>query len=268
MIINIIAVDDEINILNDMKRILGRISGTQVEGGFTSSLEALKFVNKKPIDVAVLDIDMPELNGIELAGMLRNIYPEVQIIFATGYDRYALAAHHLDALGYLLKPYTFQEVEKAVNRARFLIEGMRGRPDTGVEVRCFGTFDIMIEGRPMFFKYNKAKELFALLVDARGGMISMEQAITFLWEEREYDKRVKALYRKAVSVMRSTFKEAGCEDICIYYRSHLAANVERFQCDYYDFLKGNSNYKRNFADNYMPEYSWAEETNANLKKFF
>ena len=81
MIINIIAVDDEINILNDMKRILGRIPGTQVEGGFTSSLEALKFVNKKPIDVAVLDIDMPELNGIELAGMLRNIYPEVQIIF-------------------------------------------------------------------------------------------------------------------------------------------------------------------------------------------
>lgn len=116
MVLNVIAVDDEINILNDMKRILNRIPGVKLAEAFTSSLEALKFAYKNPIDAAVLDIEMPGLDGIELAEMLRSIYPEIQIVFATGYDRYALAAHHLDALGYLLKPYTYEEVEKAVNQ--------------------------------------------------------------------------------------------------------------------------------------------------------
>lgn len=152
-----------------------------------------------------------------------------------------------------------------MDRVGLLVEGLRGRHmDKDIEVRCFGKFDIIKDGQPIFFKYNKAKELFAVLVDARGGMVSMEYAITLLWEDREYDSRVKGLYRKAVSMMRAAFRDAGCEDLCLYYRSSLAANIRAFYCDYYEYMKGDAEMRRSFFDNYMTDYSWAEETNAML----
>lgn len=266
MAISVIAADDEINILEDMRQMIGMIDGVELAGTFSSSIEALKFAHRNHIDLAVLDISMPGLNGIELAEMLKKLYPDLQIVFATGFDEFALSAYNLNAMGYLLKPYTYSDVHKAIKRVKLFIEGMNGcKKKSDVEVRCFGKFDVIVEDKPLFFKYSKAKELFALLVDARGGMISMEQAITLMWEDRVYDNKVKQLYRKAVSIMRSTFREVGCEDICLFYRCHLAVDVKKIQCDYYDFLKGDKYAKNSYLENYMQEYSWSEETNATLK---
>lgn len=261
-----IAVDDEINILEDMRRTLERLEGVEVAGTFTSPLEALRFVHKNQVDAVVLDINMPELTGIELAEMMKDILPDLQIIFVTGYDEYAFSAYSLNALSYLMKPFTYDEVRAAVERIKLLLKGMRGKMEnSGLEIRCFGQFDVIVEGRSLFFKYNKAKELLALLVNARGGMVSMEQAITQLWESRFYDQQVKQLYRKAVSVMRATLRDTGYEDVCYYYRSYLALNVNEVNCDYFDFMNGDIYARQKFMDNYMLEYSWAEETNAILR---
>lgn len=262
-----IVVDDEVNILEDIKRNLLRIEGVECYGAFLSSLEALKFVHKNTVDLAILDIEMPGLNGIELASMMKDVQPDIQFIFITGYDDYALAAYRLHALDYITKPFSFCEFSQAVTRVGLMIDklGEKARNSVGrIEVRTFGKFDVYVDGIPLFFKYSKAKELFAYLVNARGGDVSMEQVISALWEERVYDSKVKQLYRKAVSVMRATFRDAGCQDICFYYRSYLAANNTKFQCDYYQFVEGNKDKGKSFIDNYMPEYSWAEETNAML----
>ena len=232
MSISVIVADDEVNILEDLKRIMDRIEDIKLVGSFSSPLEVLKFSYKNHVDVAVLDISMQELNGIELAEMLKKIYPDLQIIFVTGYDEYALSAYHLNAMGYLLKPYTFDDVNIAIKRVKLLIEGMNGHKlNAAVEVRCFGKFNVIVKGNSLFFKYGK----------------------------------VKQLYRKAVYVMRNTFREVGCEDICLYYRCHIAVDIKKIQCDYYDYLKGDIHARNSYLDNYMQEYSWAEETNAMLK---
>lgn len=262
-----IVVDDEINILEDIKRNLLRISGAECHGAFTSSLEALKFVHKNKVELAILDIEMPGLNGLELASMMKDIQPDMQFIFITGYDDYALAAYRLHAMDYITKPFSFSEFRQAVTRAGLMIDKLgdqADKPSSRIEVRTFGKFDVYVDGTPLFFKYSKAKELFAYLVNARGGDVSMEQVISVLWEDRAYDSKVKQLYRKAVSIMRATFREVDCQDICSYYRSYLAVNNKMFQCDYYQFMEGNKEKRKSFMDNYMPEYSWAEETNAML----
>ncbi len=264
----VVVVDDEINILEDIKRNLSRVEVAECVGAFTSSLEALKFVYKNKVELAILDIEMPGLNGIDLAAMLRDIWPQIQFIFVTGYDEYALAAYRLHAMEYITKPFSFSEFSSAVNRVSLLVDQMSGKAakkDDKVIVRTFGKFDVCVGDTPLFFKYSKSKELFAYLVNARGGDVSMEQVISVLWEERVYDSKVKQLYRKAVSVMRNTFREAGCEQICSYYRSYLAANMGTFECDYYQFMEGNEEIRKTYLDNYMPEYSWAEETNAMLQ---
>lgn len=262
-----IVVDDEINILEDIKRNLLRIEGVECRGAFLSSLEALKFVHKNTVELAILDIEMPGLNGIELASMMKDVQPDIQFIFVTGYDDYALAAYRLHAMDYITKPFSFAEFSQAVTRVGIMIDKLgAGNQNltSRIEVRTFGKFDVYVDGTPLFFKYSKAKELFAYLVNARGGDVSMEQVVSALWEGRVYDDKVKQLYRKAVSVMRATFREADCQDICSYYRSYLAANNKKFQCDYYQFMDGNGDIRKSFMDNYMPEYSWAEETNAML----
>ena len=263
----VIAVDDEVNILEDIKRNLLRVEGVRCLGTFTSSLEALKFAHRNEIDLAILDVEMPGLNGIELAAMLKDILPKIQIIFITGYDSYALAAYRLHAMDYLTKPFSTQEFSQAVNRVGLMVDKLGNSDRTDghkVVVRTFGKFDVYVDGIPLFFKYSKSKELFAYLVNARGGDVSMEQVISALWEDRVYDSRVKQLYRKAVSTMRATFREAGCDDICLYYRSYLAANIKMYECDYYQFMDGNEDKRKAYLDNYMMEYSWAEETNAML----
>ena len=263
----VIVVDDEINILADIKRNLLELEGIECRGAFLSSLDALKFVHKNTVDLAVLDVEMPGMNGIELASMMKDVQPDIQFIFITGHEDYALAAYRLHAMEYITKPFSFSEFSRAVNRVGIMIDklgdrtgGVSGR----IQVQTFGKFDVYVDGRPLFFKYSKAKELFAYLVNARGGAVSMEEVISALWEERVYDSKVKQLYRKAVSVMRSTFREADCQDICCYYRSYLAVNNKKFQCDYYQFIDGNREKGKSFHDNYMLEYSWAEETNAML----
>ncbi|EHI59459.1 MAG: response regulator [Hungatella hathewayi] len=264
----VVIVDDEINILEDIKRNLARIGEHECVGAFTSSLEALKFVYKNQVELAILDIEMPGLNGIDLASMMRDIWPQIQFIFVTGYDDYALAAYRLHAMEYITKPFSYSDFNRAVNRVGLLVEQLSEvseKKDDKIMVRTFGKFDVYVGDSPVFFKYSKSKELFAYLVNARGGDVSMEQVISVLWEERTYDSKVKQLYRKAVSVMRNTFREAGCEQICSYYRSYLAASMGTFECDYYQFMDGNEKVRKTFLGNYMPEYSWAEETNAMLQ---
>ena len=85
----VIVVDDEINILADIKRNLLEIEGIECRGAFLSSLDALKFVHKNTVDLAVLDVEMPGMNGIELASMMKDVQPDIQFIFITGHEDYA-----------------------------------------------------------------------------------------------------------------------------------------------------------------------------------
>ena len=260
-----IIVEDEANILSETKRNLERMADIEVLGGFLSPLEALKFAHGHDIDLAILDIEMAGINGMDLAELLKKIYPAVQILFSTGYSQYAMKAYQLQAMAYLMKPYSYSELENAVHRCKALIEGLRfDKKERKIYVRTFGNFNVYVDGEALFFPYGKAKELFAFLVNARGGAVTMEQIVTSLWENRPYDNRATQLYRKAVSLMRSTFRNAGIENICFYYRSCLAGNTKMYSCDYEKFLDGSIEQRRTYNGNYMAEYSWAEDTNAVL----
>ncbi|MCC8025755.1 MAG: response regulator [Clostridium sp.] len=265
MKIKVIIVEDEINILMEIQRNLKRMADVEVVGEFLSPLDALKFIHSNEIDLAILDIEMAGLKGMELAKIIKEIYPAAQILFSTGYSQYAMEAYQLQAMGYLMKPYSYSELESAVLRCRALIKGLRSdNKESQVYVRTFGNFNVYLNGEALFFAHGKAKELFAFLVNARGGTVTMEQIITSLWENRPYDNRAKQLYRKAVSLMRATFRNAGIEEICFFYRSCLASNRKMYSCDYEEFLEGSAEQRRAYIGNYMAEYSWAEDTNAIL----
>lgn len=266
--IRTVIADDEKNILEELGWNLEKIDDVVVEGAFTEPLEALQFVMSHEVDLLILDIEMPKINGIELAGALKKVNENIQIIFATGYSRYAIEAFRTNALSYLMKPYDFSELKDAVDKARIMLKGIWGEEkEKMVCVQTFGKFEIFHNGKKVDFNSRKSKELLAVLVDNQGAMVTMEFAISRLWEGNNLNDKTKALYRKAVSKMREALNEAGCGDIVIYRRGQLAVNTELFECDYYKLLKKDKKSINMFMGNYMEDYYWAEERNGLLVNY-
>ena len=118
MILNCIAVDDEPLALGLVSSFIEQTPFLNLVGRFSSAVDALKAIHSQKIDVLFLDIQMPDLNGIELARVLDNSKAnKPRIIFTTAYNQFALEGYKVDALDYLLKPFNYEEFLHAATKA-------------------------------------------------------------------------------------------------------------------------------------------------------
>lgn len=118
MILNCIAVDDEPLALGLVSSFIEQTPFLNLAGKFPSAVEALRAIHSQKIDVVFLDIQMPDLNGIELARVLDNSKAnKPRIIFTTAYNQFALEGYRVDALDYLLKPFNYEEFLHAATKA-------------------------------------------------------------------------------------------------------------------------------------------------------
>ena len=201
----VMIVDDERLALRQFVMETEDIPDIEVAGAFSNPLQALEYLKENPVEAVFLDIEMPELNGIILAEKMRELYPDLVVIFITGYEQYTLDALKVKADYYMTKPYDSRDIKEVLERAKLLSARQRKR----VYIRTFGRFDLFIDGKAVYFSNTKAKELLALCVDHRGGAVTIEEAADKLWEDRIYDSRVKNLYRKAVMQIRQLLSEYG-----------------------------------------------------------
>lgn len=110
-----IAVDDEPLALLQLEKYIERIPGLELAGTFLSGADALLYVEETGVDVMFLDIDMPDCSGLEVVRRLGDTAP--MVIFTTAWPQYAIEGYRLDVVDYLLKPISFTEMEKAVEKA-------------------------------------------------------------------------------------------------------------------------------------------------------
>lgn len=133
-----------------------------------------------------------------------------------------------------------------------------------VAMRAFGFFDVFVDGQAIHFKTAKAKELLAILVDRCGGYVDASEGAMLLYEDDVYDERLKSKYRKVVMRLDEILREQGIEEIVGKQGGSRKINTQQVYCDYYRYLSGEENAKQLFNDAYMSNYSWGEETLANL----
>ena len=119
MILNCIAIDDEPPALDLLSRFIDRTPFLRLSGSFSNAIESLRYINENPVDLIFMDIQMPDLSGIELARILsgRNTGNTPSIVFTTAFDQFALEGYKLDATDYLLKPFGYEEFIRAANKA-------------------------------------------------------------------------------------------------------------------------------------------------------
>jgi two-component system response regulator LytT len=119
MILNCIAVDDEPLALGLIVSFIDQTPFLRLAGSFSSGIKALEILNEEAIDLIFLDIQMPDLTGIQLARILgdQSILPKPRVIFTTAFNNYAIEGYKVDALDYLLKPFDYEEFLKAAGKA-------------------------------------------------------------------------------------------------------------------------------------------------------
>ena len=133
-----------------------------------------------------------------------------------------------------------------------------------VTIRTFGYFDVFVGQRPIAFRNKKSKELFALLVDRRGGYVSSEEAISFLWESEPVNPVTLARYRKVALRLKNILEEYGISEVVEVVDGKRRIVPEQVQCDLYDYLSGKEEFSQLFKGNYLTNYSWGETTLAEL----
>jgi two-component SAPR family response regulator len=263
--VKVIAVDDVAINLDVFCAEAENLESVEIMGLFQNPLEALDFVSRTPVDIAVLDIEMPELNGIELGQKLKECCPNIELIYITGSKDYAFDAFQLEASAYLTKPYFPEDIENAVARACRL--SGKEEPKTkkpNIFIRTFGRFEIFVDGKPVEFSSSKAKEMLALIVDRKGGIVTTEEMLTYLWEDRPDDDKSRNLCRKVAQRLHRQLEERGIDSILLRHNRGRSLDIGKVTCDYYEYLDGNEERKNEFHGEYMSNYSWAEETLATL----
>jgi two-component system, LytTR family, response regulator LytT len=117
--IKVICVDDEPLALQLVEGYIVKTPGLQLLGKFENPLEAASFLQNSDTDLVFIDIQMPELSGIEFT---RSMLKGPKVIFTTAYEKYAIEGFKLDVVDYLLKPFSYDEFLKAVHKAERLIK--------------------------------------------------------------------------------------------------------------------------------------------------
>ena len=260
---NIICVDDEELVLQHTVKLLKSLPTVDQVTGFSRVKDALKALDGDPIDIAILDIDMPEMNGIALAALAKEKQPDLRIIFLTGFSEYAVDAFALHASGYLLKPVSKDRLSSEIDYA-LMDRGNAASTSTTsrVVIKTFGNFDVLVDGKSVSFSRSKSKELLAYLVDRQGGNVTRSEAFALLWEEGMYDRSMQKQLDVIIRSMRATLEQYKISDILEVQRGTLRIIPDKVDCDMYRFLNGDVDAVNSYRGEYMSNYSWASLTEA------
>lgn len=229
-----VIVDDEILVLDYLREILLE-QKVEIAGEYTSSRSALEDITELKPDVIFLDIEMPGINGIELATEIAGRLDTANIVFVTAYDQYAVEAFRLNALHYILKPPSREDIAQALTRIRKTAPAAAPAYDK-IYVRFFGKVAIQDEEGNSLLKWptQKTEEMFALLMLYGKQGIDKWSLIEKLWPLSEKLKVENTMYT-TIYRMKKALQEAGIKAVLYNRLGQYFFDLEGVWCDVFQF---------------------------------
>ena len=176
----ILLVDTDKTILKKTEEDLAGLLPEAEILSHESSLTALAAARKNMIDIAFLETEMPEMDGLLLGQYLRDLNPQINLIYFTGSPDHGCDALKLHASGYILKPAEADRMKEELDDLRHPV-GKNSHKR--VFAQTFGNFEFFVDGKPVAFKYSRTKEIVALLINNRGAQTTNGEIIASLWED-------------------------------------------------------------------------------------
>ena len=257
----IICVDDEKQTVMRTADVCRRLESVDEAISFTSAKKALGYFDEHNVDIAVLDIVMPQMTGIKLAALIKEKSPQTAIIFLTTFPQYAMDAFAVHATGYMLKPL---DEERLTEEIRYALSVRYMDLSKRIVVQTFGGFDVFVDGSIVSFKQKKCKELLALLVDRRGSSVTRAEAYAVLYEDSFYDRPAQKKFDSIIRQMRQTLRDHDIECIFEMKNAFMRVIPGMFSCDMYRFYNGDKKAYNAYRGEYMTSYSWANMTESTL----
>lgn len=158
-------------------------------------------------DIVFLDIELPVINGIELAKKLFEINTTIKIVFISHYDYYAVEAFELSALDYILKPVRLERLKKTIQRISKLEEDIVGDKKK-LTITTFGKLQVYNNIKHISWQGGKVEELFAFLISNYGKSIHKDVIIDTLWDDYHYKRAIGNMHT-AVYRARKSLNELG-----------------------------------------------------------
>lgn len=259
---NIICIDDEQAALDGFEAKIRRILPAHAVRLFRSAREGVAWAMANPTELVFLDMEMPDMHGVEAAKLLHASRPDIRIVFMTAYSNYALDAFEQDALGYVLKPYSTEKLRHEIEKA----ERMRPAGGRRVRIVTMPNFEIFVDDRIVPLGRTKSKELLALLVDRAGAVLTAADAMACIYPDKADDESGRSAFRMTYKRLVDQLEAAGIAYILSQETGKRRILCEQVKCDLYDCLSGSREALNTYAGAYMSEYAWAQKTNERLSR--
>lgn len=272
--IRIVAVDDEMHVLERFERMVNKYKELELCGLFESGEQLLLYLKEHPVDAVFLDIEMPGVSGLALSEQILNINENINIIFVTAFNQYAVEAFELQAMDYIMKPLTEERLGRTVRRL-FKIKSTAVRSGKPF-IQCFGDFEVFLNGEALVWKNSKAKEILAFLIHKNGVPVDWEKIAGAVWPDYDSEK-AQTNFHATTYLLRKTLAKGCISQIMESGRGNYRVVTDQISCDLYqleDQIKHNKIkrqediilFEQLMQRGYLEEsgYAWAQPRAAEL----
>lgn len=219
----------------------------------------LSDVKKYKPNIILLSSDLENFNVIK---QVTTEELKTTVIFVGDEKIEAYDAIKSHAKGFILSPLTKENFKEELTSLNLFDKKKR------VEVKTFGNFDILLDGKSLKFTRSKSKELLAYLIDKKGTSVSSSELIVNLWEDHDVDRTTRSMLHNLITDIRQVLTKHDILDIIEIDRNAYRIVEDKISCDYYDLLKGKKSAISKFTGEYMAAYEWAVFTSSNLSEMY
>lgn len=217
-----LSVDDQKEAAELMLYMLRKIDPNGTHMCASNMKDAFRLLNDE-VQIIFLDIELPGLNGIEAAPMLKEKYKKLNIIYVTGHPEYVFDAVGMHPSGFLIKPVCEEDIIRELQELRFPLETVR----TPLKVQC-SPFALFADGKPFDFGRGLTIELFAYLVYKEGAFCTNGELLGILWGG---DPDKQGNLRQLVLDLRNSLREIGAEQIIAKKYGKIAIKMDAIDCE-------------------------------------
>ncbi|ERK32009.1 response regulator [Clostridium intestinale] len=279
----VIIVEDELPNLQLIKMLLDENKNIEVIGEYLSSNKAWENIQVDKPDAVFLDIEMPGMNGMLLAEKIKEYDENIQVVFMTAYNQYAVEAFRINAAHYILKPISEKAIDASIER---LLKNKKGDVEKKEEkkylIECFGTFKVFNKTRENKIKWitSRSEELFAYFICNRGRWVDKWKLCDMFWNQSN-PKNAEHNLHSTINRLKNSLKSIGIENIIEYSQGMYKAYLEEFDCDIWkldEFIRNNSDFnisdmeviaKLNKGELFEgKDYPWCTELRENYNRYY
>lgn len=252
IMIKSIIVDDEQYVLEEIAETIKDFKEIQIIETTNNPKQALEFIKKNEVQLAFLDIEMPEINGLVLAEKILNVKSDIEIVFITAYNHYACDAFEANAIDYVLKPIKKERLVKTLNKILKVIEVKHVECKPVLKVKAFKKFRAFVNEELIKWRTAKDGELLAYLIENVNIPIHKEKLAEEMWNQVDV-KNALIYLQSSIYRLRKFFSKNGYDNPIIYANNCYVLNEINIDCDLWSYNKFlNNDYI--ISDNNVTEY--------------